>query len=195
MLAPWKKSYDKTRQHIQKQRCYFADKGLYSQSCGYFSSHVWIWKLYHKEGWVLKNWSFWTVVLEKTLESPLDCKEIKPVNPKENQSWIFIWRTSAESEAPILWLPEWTHQKRPCWQERLKAGGEGDDRGWDGWMATPTQWTWVWASCGSWWRTGKLGVLQSMGLQRVRHDWATEQQQSLLKIIKKHSLVKEQATL
>ena len=91
----------------------------------------------------MKNWCFWTVVLEKTLESSLDSKEIKPVNPKGNQSWIFIGRTDAEAEAPILWLPEWTHQKRPwCW-ERLKAEGEGDSRGWDGWMASPTRLTWV----------------------------------------------------
>ena len=84
MLAPWKESYDKPRQHIKKQRHLFANKGLSSQSYGFFSSHIWMWGLDHKEGWVLKNWCFWTVVLEKTLESPLDCKEIKPVNPKGN---------------------------------------------------------------------------------------------------------------
>ena len=82
MLAPWKKSYDQPREHLRKQRHYFANKGPYSQSYGFFSSHVWMWELDHKEGWTLKNWCFWTVVLEKTLESPLDCK-IKPVNPKE----------------------------------------------------------------------------------------------------------------
>ena len=119
---------------------------------------------------------FWTVVLEKTFESPLDCKEIKPVNPKGNQSWIFIERTDAEAETPILWPldVELTHWKRPwCW-ERLKAGGEGDNRGWDGWMASLTQWTWVWVNSRSWWWTGKTGTLQSMGSQRVRHDLATE---------------------
>ena len=97
----------------------------------------------YKASWALKNWCFWTVVLEKTLESPLDCKEIQPVHPKENQSWIFIRRTDAEAETPITlttWCEELTHLKRPwCW-ERLKVG-EGDDRGWDGWMASPTQWT------------------------------------------------------
>ena len=97
----------------------------------------------YKESWVLKNWYFWTVVLEKTLESPLDCKEILPVHSKEDQSWIFIGRTDVEAETPILatWCEKLTHLKRPwCW-ERLKAGGEGDDRGWDSWMASPTLWT------------------------------------------------------
>ena len=102
MLAPWKKSYDKPREHIKKQRHYFADKGLYSQSYGFFSSHVWMWESDHKESWVLKNWCFWTVVLEKTLESSLDCKEIKPVHSKGNQSWIFNGRTDVEAEAPIF---------------------------------------------------------------------------------------------
>ena len=136
-----------------------------------------MWELDHKEGWVLKNWCFRTVVLEKTLESPLDGREIKPVNRKGNQSWVFIQRNDAEAEAPILW-PTWceelTHWKRPwCW-ERLKVGGEGDDRGWDSWMASPTRWTWVWASSKSWWWTGKPGMLQSMGSQGVGHDWVTE---------------------
>ena len=100
----WQKSYDKPRQHIKKQRLYFANKGQYSQSYGFSSGHVRMWELDHKEGWTLKNWCFWTVVLEKTLESPLDCKEIQPVHPKGNQHWIFIGRTDAE--APILWPPD-----------------------------------------------------------------------------------------
>ena len=100
MLTPWKKSYDQLRQHIKKQRHCFANKGPSSQSYGFSSSHVWMWELNYKESWVLKNWCFWTVVLEKTLESPLDCKEIKPVNPKGNQPWIFLGGTDAE--APIL---------------------------------------------------------------------------------------------
>ena len=102
MLAPWKKSYDQPRQHIKKQRHYFANKGPSSQSYGFSSSHVWMWELDHKESLALKNWCFWTVVLEKTLKSPLGCKEIQPVNPKRNQSWIFIRRTDAEAEALIL---------------------------------------------------------------------------------------------
>ena len=129
-----------------------------------------MWELDYKESWVPKNWRFWTVVLEKILESPLDCKEIWPVHPKGDQSWIFTGRTDTEAETPILWSPD---AKIWCW-ERLKAGGEGDNRGWDGWMASLNQWTWVWVSFGNWWRTGKPGMLQSMGSQRVGHDWVTE---------------------
>ena len=105
-LAPWKKNYDQPRQHIKKQRHYFANKGLSSQSYGFPSSHVWMWELDYKESWVPKNWCFWTVVLEKTFESPLDCKEIQPVHPKGNQPWKFIGRTDAEYEIPILWPPD-----------------------------------------------------------------------------------------
>ena len=105
MLAPCKKSYDQTRQHIKKQRHHFANKHLYSQSYGFSSSHIWRWELDRKEGWALKNWCFWIVVAE-TLESPLDSKEIKPVSPKGNQSWIFIEKTDAEAEAPILLPPD-----------------------------------------------------------------------------------------
>ena len=136
-----------------------------------------MWELDYKESWALKNWWFWTVVLEKTLESPLDCKEIQPVHPKGNQCWIFIRRTDAEAETPTLWPPDPKNRhilKRPwCW-ERLKSGGEGDNRGCDHWIPSLTQWTWVWASSGSWWWTGKSGVQQSMGSQRVGHDWVTE---------------------
>ena len=105
-LASCKKSYDKTRQHIKKQRQYFADKGPSSQSYGFSSSHVWMWELDNKESWTLKNWCFWTMVLEKTLDSPLNCKEITSVNPKGNQSWIFIGRTDIEAETLILWPPD-----------------------------------------------------------------------------------------
>ena len=106
MLTPWKKSYDKPRQHIKKQRHYFASKDPYSQTYGFSVSHVWMWELDHKEGREPKNWCFWTVVLEKTLESPLNYKEIKAVSPKGNQTWIFIGRSDAETEAPIFWLPD-----------------------------------------------------------------------------------------
>ena len=113
-------------------------------------------------------------MLEKTLESPLDCKKIQPVHPKGDQSWVFIGRTDAEAETPILWPPDaknWLIRKKSwCW-ERLKTVGEGDR---DSWMAWPTQWTWVWASSRSSWWTGKLGVLQSMESQRVRHNWVTK---------------------
>ena len=101
-LAPWTKSYNNHREYIKKQRHYFANKGLSSQSYGFSSSHVWIWGLVYKESWVPKNWCFWTVVLEKTLECPLDYKKIQPVNPLGNQPWIFIGRTNAEAETPIL---------------------------------------------------------------------------------------------
>ena len=136
------------------------------------SRHVWMWKLDYKESWALKNWCFWSVVLEKTLESHLDYKKIQSGNPKGKQSWIFIGRTDAEAKTPILWLPDaknWLIWKDPG-SGRLKAG-EGDNRGWDGWMPSPTQWTWVWVNSVSWWWTGSPGMLQSMGSQIVGHKW------------------------
>ena len=114
--TPWKKSYDQPRQHIKKHRHYFANQGLSSQSYDFSSSHEWMWELDHKESWAPKNRCFWTVMLEKTLESPLDCKEIEPVHPKGNQSWISIGRTDAESETPMLWWPDaknWLTGKYP----------------------------------------------------------------------------------
>ena len=111
-----------------------------------------------------------------TLESPLDCKEVQLVHPKRDQFWVFIGRTDAEAETPVLWPPHgksWLIGKDWCW-EGLGAGGEGDDRGWDGWMASPTRWTWVWVNSRSWWWTGRSGVLEFMGSQRVGHDWVTE---------------------
>ena len=169
-------SYDQPRQLIKKQIYYFANKGPASQGYGFSSGHIWIWQLDYKESWAPKNWCFWTVVLENALKSSLNSKEIQPVHPKGNQSWIFIGRTDAETETPILWPPDAKNSlfKRPWCCERLKAGGEWDDRGWNGWMASPTQWTWVWVSYGSWCWTGRPGVLQSMGSQRVGHDWVTE---------------------
>ena len=115
MLAPWKKSYDQPRQHIKKQRHYLANKSPSSQSYGFSSSHVWMWELDYKEGWAWKNWCFWTVVLEKTLKSLLDCKEIQPVHPKGDQSWVFIGGTDIEAEIPILWPPDknWLIWKDP----------------------------------------------------------------------------------
>ena len=175
MLTPWKKSYDQPRQHIKKQRYYFANKGPSSQGYGFSSSHVWMWELDYKESWAPKNWCFWTVVLQKTVESPLDCKEIQPVHPKSvlNIHWK-DWCWSWNSNTLATWCKELSHLKKPwCW-ERLRAGGGGDDRGWDGWIASPTQWTWVWVDSGSWWWTGRLSVLWFMGLQRVGHDWVTE---------------------
>ena len=123
--------------HIKKQRHYFTDKGLSSQNCGFSSSHVWMWELDYKESWALKNWCFWTVVLEKTLESPLDCKEIQLVHPKGDQSWIFTGRTDAGTEAPILWPPDaknWFIWKDPDvgqdWRQEEKGKTEDEMAGW-----------------------------------------------------------------
>ena len=176
MLAPWKESYDKPRQHIKKQRHYLANKGPSSQGYGFSSSHIWMWELDYKESWVLKNWCIWTVVLEKTLESPLDCKEIQPVHPKGNQSWIFIGRTDAEAEALILWPPDaknWLIKKDTDAGEDWRQEEKGTT-GWDGWMTSPTWWTWIWVSSRCWWWTGNSGMLQSVGWQRVRPNWVTE---------------------
>ena len=175
MLAPWKKSYDQPRQHIKKQRYYFTDKGPYCQSYGFFSSHVWMWELDHKEGWTLKNWCFWTVVLEKTLESPLDSKEIKPVNPKGNQPWIFIGRTDAEAEAPILWPLDAKSQLTGKDLDAGKAGRqkgtiEDEMGGWYHWLngheleQTPGD-------------SERQGSLASTGSRRVGRDLVTEEQQ------------------
>ena len=136
MLAPWKKSYDQARQHIEKQRHFFAKKGPSSQSYGFTSSHVWMWELDYKESWTLKNLCFWTVVLEKTPESPLDCKEIQPVHPKGNQFWIFIGKT----DTPILWLPDAKNQliwKDPDagkdWRQKEKGTTEDEMVSWHHW--------------------------------------------------------------
>ena len=148
-----------------------ANRSPSRQSYGFSSSHVWMWELDYKESWALKNWCFCIMMLEKTLERALDCKEI---HPKGNQSWMFIGRTDAETETPILWPPDtknWLIWKGPDagkdwrWKEKGMT---------DGWTASPTRWTWIWVGSGSWWWTGKPGMLQSMGSQRVGHDWATE---------------------
>ena len=161
MLAPWKKGYDQLRQHIKKQRHYFANKGLSGQSYGFSIGHVWMWELDHKESRAPKNWCFWTVVLEKTLERPLNFKEIQPVHPKGNQSWIFIGRTEAEAETPIFGHLMW---RVNTLEKTLMLGKiEGRRRrGWqrrDGCMAPLTQGTWVWTSSGRWWRTRKSETL------------------------------------
>ena len=137
MLTPWKKSYDQPRQHIKKQRHYFGNKGPSSQGYGFSSSHVWMWELDYKESWVLKNWCSWTVVLKKTLDSPLDCKEIQPVRPKGDQSWVFIGRTDAKAETPVLWPPDvknWLIWKDPDaekdWSHEEKGTTEDKMVGW-----------------------------------------------------------------
>ena len=140
-FAPWKKSYDQPRQHFKKQRHYFANKGPSSQSYGFSSSHVWMWGLVYKENWAPKNWCFWTVVLEKTLESPLDSKEIEPVHPKGHQSWIFIGRTDAEAETPIFWpsdVKNWFIGKDPDagkdWRREEKETTMDEVVGWHHWL-------------------------------------------------------------
>ena len=136
-----------------------------------------LWKVSKENDLLTHKASFWTVVLEKTLENPWDCKEIQPVHPKGNHPWVFTGRTDVEAETPIFWLPDtksWLIWKDRDAGKRLKVGGEGDDRGWYGWMALPTRWTRVWVNSGSWWWTGRPGRLQSLGSQKVGYDWATE---------------------
>ena len=137
MLTPWKEIYDQPRQYIKKQRHYFVNKGLSSQGYGFSSSRVWMWELDYKESWVLKNWCFWTVVLEKTLESPLDCKEIQPVHPKGNLSWVFSGGTDVEAETLIFWPPDvksWLIWKDPDvgkeWRQEEKGTTEDEMAGW-----------------------------------------------------------------
>ena len=137
MLAPWKKSYNQSRQLIKNQRHYFANKGPSTQRYDFSISHVWIWELDYKESWALKNWCFWTVVLEKTLENLLNCKEIQPVHPKGNQSWIFTGRTDGVAETPIPWPPDaknWLIWKDPDagkdWRREEKGTTEGKMVGW-----------------------------------------------------------------
>ena len=172
MPTLWKKSYDQPRWHIKQQRHYFVNKVPSSHGCGFSSGHVWMWELDYQESWVLKNWCFWTVVVEKTLESPLESKEIQSVHPKGDQYWVFIGRTDAITETPTLWPPNvrsWLIWKDPDpgtdWRQQEKGM-----TGWDGWMTSPTQ-TWVWVNSGSWWWTGRPFVLQS---QRIGQNWMTE---------------------
>ena len=150
MLAPWKKSYDQPRQYIKKQRHYFTNKGPSSQSYDFSSSHIWMWELSQKESWAPKNWCFWTVVLEKTLENLLYCKEIKPINPKGNQFWIFIGRTDAEAEAPILWLLDVKNclsGKDPDsgkdWRQEEKGTTEVEMVGWHHRLNGHRWWNWT----------------------------------------------------
>ena len=174
---------------ILRNRHHFADKLLYSQSYGFSSSHVWMWELDHKEDWMLKNWCSWTVVLEKTLESPLDCKETKPVNPKGNQSWIFIGRTDAKAEAPILWPADaknWLIRRGPDtgkdWRWEEKGATEDEMVGWHHRLNGHE---FEQASGDS---EGQGRLLQSMGSQRARHDWMTEQQQQYVSYYRYYGL-------
>ena len=189
MLTPWKDSYDQSRQHIKKQRHYFASKGPSSQS------YVFPIVMYGCENWTIEKaecqridafelWCWRRLLRLGLLEtswtsSPLDCKEIQPVRPKGNQFWIFIGRTDAEADAEAQYFGHLMQRADPLEKtlmlQKLKAGGEGDNRGWNGWMASLTQWTWVWANSRICWRTGKSGVPELKGSQRVRHNLVTEQ--------------------
>ena len=163
------------RQHVKKQRHYFVNKGPSSQGYGFSNSHVWMWELDYKESWALENICFWTVVLEKTL-GPWTARRSNQSILKEDSPGCSLEGLMLKQKLNNLatWCEELTHWKGPwCW-EGLGARGEGDNRGWDGLMASPTRWTWVWVDSGSWWWIGRPGVLQFMGSQRVRHDWATE---------------------
>jgi len=147
-----------------------------------------MWELDYKESWAPKNWCFWTVVLERTLESPLDCKEIQPVHPKGNQLWICTWKDwcwswKLQYFGDLMWRTD--SFEKTLILGKTEGGRRRDDRGWDGWMASLTQWTWVWVNSGSWWWTGRPGMLQSVGstwqsavscvhLQRGGHNWGTE---------------------
>ena len=176
MLTPWKESYDQPIQHVKKQRHYFVHKGPPSQSYGFSSSHVWMWELDYKGSWALKNWCFWTVVLEKTLESPLDCKEIQPVHSEGDQSCVFIGRTDAEAETPILWPPDvksWLFWKAPDagkdWGQGEKGTTEDEMIGWHH-QLSGHEFGWT-PGVGD--GQGGLACCSSWGC-RVRHDWATE---------------------
>ena len=141
MLIPWKKSYDQPRQHIKKQRHFLADKGPYSQSYDFSSSHVWMWELDYKEGWVPKNWCFQSVVLEKTLESPLDCKRSnqsiqKEISPEYSLEGLMLRLKPPDAKN---WLIEKDPDAGKDWRQEKKG-----ETGWDGWMASLTQWIWVW---------------------------------------------------
>ena len=165
-LTPWKKSYDQPSWHIKKQRHYFANKGLSSQGYGFSSSHVCeSWAIKKAECWRIDAFELWCWTRLLTVPGTAR-RSVLNVHWKD-----LCW--SWNSNTLDTWCEELTHLKRPwCW-ERLKAR-EGDDRGWDGWMASPTQWTWIWASSRSWWWTGKPGMLQSMESQRVWHNWMTK---------------------
>ena len=138
MLTPWKESYDQPRQHIKKQRHSFVNKGPSSQGYSFSSGHVWILELDSKESWAPKNWCFWTVVLEKTLESPLDYKEIQPVHPKRNQSWMFIGRTDAEPAPPRLWPPD--AKNWLIWKKKQKNPDSREDWRWEEKGTTKVRW-------------------------------------------------------
>ena len=160
-----------------KSRDYFANKGPHSQRCSFSSSHVWIWELEHKKSWALKNWCFWTVVLEKTLKRvPWTARKsnqsiLKEISPEYSLEGLML-KLKPQYSGHLMWRND--SLERTLMLGKIEGGRRRGDRGWDGWMASRTQRTWVWVSSGSWWWTGRPGVLQSTGSQRVGQDWATE---------------------
>ena len=155
---------------------------------GFYSGHVWMGELDYKESWAPNNWWFWTVVLEKPLESPLDCKEIQPAHSKGDQSWVFIGRTDEKLKLQYFGhlMQRVDSLERPWCGERLRAGGEGDDRGRDGWMASLTQWTWVWVDSRSWWWTGRPGVHGVAKSQTWLSNWTElNEHKFIMKILRK----------
>ena len=185
MLTPWKESYDQHRQNIKKQRHYFVNKDPSNQGYGFSSGHVWMWELDYKESWAQKNWCFWSVVLKKTLESPLDCKEIQPVHPKGDQSWVFIGglmlklklqyfghlMQTADLVEKTLMLGKIECRRRKGRQRMRWLDGiiNSIDMGLGG--------------SGNWWWTGRPCVLQFMGSQRVRHNWTSEMKWTELRFV------------
>ena len=176
MLAPWKKSYDQPRQHIKKQRHYFTNKDPSSQSYGFSSGHVWMWELYYKESWALKNDAFELWCWRRLLRVPWTAR-------RSNQSILKEISPGCSLEGLMLKLKlqyfghlmrRTDSLEKTLMLGKTEGGRRKGHRGWDSWMASPTWWTWIWASSRSWWWTGETGMLQSMGLQRVRHNWATE---------------------
>ena len=177
MLVPWKKSYDQPRQHIKKQRHYLANEWSSSQSYAFSSSHVWMGEscsIKIAECWRIDAFELWC--WRRPLRVPLTARRsnqsiLKGISPEYSLARLML---KLKLQYLATWCKELTHWKRPwCW-ERLKVGGVGDDRGWDGWMASLTQWTWVWVNSGSWWWTGRPGMLRFMGSQRAGHNWVTE---------------------
>ena len=176
MLVFWKKSYDQPRQLIKKQRHYFANKGPSNQGYGFSSSHVWMWELDYKESWMLKIDAFELYCWRRLLRVPWTSRRfnhslIKEIGPEYLLEGLMLMLKFQYFGHLMQRADSW---KRPWYWERLKARGEVDDRGWDCWMISLTQCTWVQVNSRDWWWIGRSGLLQSMGLQRVGHDWATE---------------------
>ena len=177
MLPPWKKSYDQPRQHIKKQRHYFPDKGPASQSYVFSRSHVWMWELDYKESWVPKNWWFWTVVWRRLLRVPWTARGsnqliLQEISPEYSLEELML-KLKLQYFGHLMQRTD--SLEKTLMLGKIEGGRRRGQQRMRWWMASPTQWTWVWVNSRSWWWTGRPGVLQSMiGLQRVGHDWATE---------------------